>query len=160
MMEKVDVLVKTLSSVAAGIVSVFTGLFGVVFTILLGLMAVDFVTGILAAYATEGLKSSKGYKGLLKKIYTMLLIGAVLMVELAVLKSKGVITDSISGAFCVIELISIIENGNRMGLQLGFLNRLVAVVKNKTALGEEESGSRDAPRKEGSGREDRDEDRV
>ncbi|WP_270164887.1 phage holin family protein [Paenibacillus sp. SYP-B4298] len=150
-MDRVDIMVKTVSSVAAGIVSVFTGLFGVVFTILLGLMAVDFITGIIAAYVTEGLKSSKGYKGLLKKIYTMLLICAVLMVEMAVLKSRGVITDSISGAFCVIELISIIENGNRMGLQLGFLNKLVAVVRNKTALGEESYDSQKSGR-EGKGR--------
>lgn len=119
-MERADVIVKTIGSILAGIVSVFTGLFGVVFTILLALMALDFITGIIAAYVTEGLRSSKGYKGLLKKVYTMLLIGSVLLIEIAVLKSRGVITDSISGAFCVIEFISIIENGNKMGLNLGF----------------------------------------
>ncbi|MBJ6362175.1 phage holin family protein [Paenibacillus sp. GCM10012307] len=137
-MERADVFIKTIGSILAGILSIFTGLFGVVFTILLGLMAVDFLTGLIAAYVTEGLKSSKGYKGLLKKVYTMLLIGSVLLIEIAVLKSKGVITDSISGAFCVIEFISIIENGNKMGLNLGFLNKLVSAVKTKTELGDDE----------------------
>ncbi|GFN30808.1 phage holin family protein [Paenibacillus xylaniclasticus] len=132
-MERTDVVVKSIVGVASGIVSIFTGLFGLVFTILIGLMAIDFVTGIMGAIMSgEGLRSNKGYKGLFKKIYTMLLIAAVLLVEIAVLKTNGVLTDGVSGAFAVIEFVSIVENGGKMGVRIpAFLQKAITSLKSK-----------------------------
>lgn len=131
-MDRSDLIVKMIVGVSGGIVSVFTGLFGLVFTALLGLMLIDFITGIIAAMFNEGLKSAKGYKGLFKKIYTILLIGAVLFVEIAVIKTKGVVTDGLSTVFCVIELVSIAENGGAMGIRLPhILTQFIAALKEK-----------------------------
>lgn len=134
-MEKVEGWIRVVAGILGGIVSILVGSFGLFFTILLGMMLVDFITGIMAAVVSgEGLKSSKGYKGLFKKLYTMLLIGAVFMLEISVLKTNGVITDSVSSTFIIIEFVSIVENGNRMGLKLGFLKNLIASAKEKVNL--------------------------
>lgn len=134
-MERTDLIIKIVLGVLGGIASILTGLFGLFFTILLGLMAIDFITGVMAAVVSgEGLKSAKGYKGLFKKMYTLLLIGAVLMVEVSVLQTNGIVTEGVSTALIVIELVSIVENGNRMGIPLGFLSKFVATVRGKVQL--------------------------
>lgn len=134
-MERTDIIIKTIVGIIGGIVSVLTGLFGVMFTVLLGMMALDYITGVLSAIISkEGLSSAKGYRGLFKKTYTMLLIGAILMVEVSILKTNGVITDGVSSAFILIEFVSIIENGNKMGMKLGFLSKLVATVKARVPI--------------------------
>lgn len=131
-MERTDVFIKMVIGIITSIISIFTGLFGLMFTVLLGLMAIDFITGFISAWANGTLQSSKGYRGLFKKIYTMLLIGAVLLIEIAVLKSNGVITDGVSGAFAVIEFLSIVENGNKMGIKIpNFLQKLITTMKSK-----------------------------
>lgn len=137
-MERTDIFIKAVVGIITGVISVFTGLFGLMFTVLLGLMAIDFITGFIAAWSTKSLKSSIGYRGLFKKIYTTLLIGAVLMIEVAVLKSNGVLTDGVSGAFAVIEFLSIVENGGKMGVKIpNFLQKAIVSLKNK--VGEPET---------------------
>lgn len=128
-----DLIIKSVAGFIAGIVSIVTGLFGVVFAVLLGLMAIDFITGCIAAVVSgEGLRSLKGVKGLFRKVYIMLLIGAVYMIEIAILKSSGVITDGVSGAFAVMELVSIVENGGRMGMRMPeFLTKTITTLKSK-----------------------------
>jgi toxin secretion/phage lysis holin len=137
--ERTDVFIKMVIGVITSIISIFTGLFGLMFTVLLGLMAIDFITGVMGAiFSGEGLKSNKGYRGLFKKIYTMLLIGAVLLIEIAVLKTNGVLTDGVSAAFIVIEFVSIVENGGKMGVKIPkFLQKTISTLKNK--VGEEEN---------------------
>jgi toxin secretion/phage lysis holin len=133
--DKVDNTIKVIVGVVGAIVSILTGMIGLFFTILLGMMLIDFITGGLSAIVTgSGLSSEKGYKGLFKKLYTLLLIGAVFMLEIAVLKTHGVITDGVSTTFIVIEFISILENGNKMGLKLGFLNKLIETAQGKVTL--------------------------
>jgi toxin secretion/phage lysis holin len=137
--DKIDNTVKIVAGVIGSIVSILTGTFGLFFTVLIGLMFIDFISGVMAALVTnQGLQSAKGYKGMFKKVYTMLLIGAVFMLEISVIKTNGVITDGVSMAFIVIEFVSIVENGNKMGLKLGFLSKLIDTAKSKVSLFEGE----------------------
>ncbi|MFB9274915.1 phage holin family protein [Cohnella cellulosilytica] len=134
-MDRSDFIVKAIVGFLGSIVSISMGLFGMFFTILIGMMAIDFISGCMAAIVSgEGMESVKGYKGLFKKIYTLLLLGAILLVEISVLESNGVVTDGISSTFILIELVSIIENGNKMGLKLGFLSKFVATVRGKIPI--------------------------
>ncbi|MBU7316169.1 phage holin family protein [Paenibacillus oleatilyticus] len=135
-MERIDLLVKTIVGVVSGFVSMLVGGLGLVFTVLLGLMAIDFITGLLAGAFNEGLQSRKGAKGIIKKVYVILLIGSVYLIETAVLKSNGVVTDGISGAFCLIEFVSITENGGRMGIQIpDKIKDLISTLKNEKKEG-------------------------
>jgi toxin secretion/phage lysis holin len=138
--ERVDLVIKVIVGIVSGLVSWMIGSFGIVFTVFLALQAIDFITGLMAGAVNEGLSSPKGKKGLIKKTYIILLLCAVYMIELAILKSNGVITSSISGAFAVMEFVSIVENGGRMGIRIpSILSKLVATLKSKT--GEEVSAA-------------------
>ena len=61
-MHNIETWIKVVVGFLTGIVSIFTGLFGLVFTVLLGLMGIDFITGLIAGALNEGLSSRKGYK--------------------------------------------------------------------------------------------------
>jgi toxin secretion/phage lysis holin len=143
-MDRVDLTVKSIAAIIVGIFSIFVDLFGVVFTILLILIAVDFVTGIMGAIVSGvGLRSSIGIKGLIKKTYIILLIGAIYGIEIAILKTNGIITNSISAAYCVTELISIVENGGKMNAPIPTkVKNLITTLKNKIESSDDTSAQK------------------
>lgn len=140
-LDRVDIWIKTGIGTLAGIVSIVTGLFGIVFSILLLLMLLDFISGIMAAAYTTGLKSSIGTKGFIKKLYIILLIGAIYAIEIGVLGTKGVVTDGIAASYCVIEMVSILENGHKLNVPIHQkLMKFIEIMRNK--VGESESNDK------------------
>lgn len=139
--ERVDLAVKAGVAVFAGIISMITGLVGVILTALIGLMFIDIITGLMAAVFTkEGWRSRKGTNGLIRKCYVILLIGGIFIIEMSVLKTNGVITDGISASFAVMELVSILENGGKMGIYMPkAVTKLITTLKN--TVGEIEATS-------------------
>lgn len=134
--ERTDLVVKTGIGIIVGIISLMNGWFGAMVTVLIITMGFDFITGVLSALAMKKMSSKIGTKGLIKKVYTILLLGAILMIETYILKSNGVITDGIAGAFAIIELASIVENGVKMGIKIpDKLNNLMATLKADKKIG-------------------------
>ena len=131
-MERIDILIKFIAGAFTGIISWMVGGFGLVFTVLIGLMAIDFITGILVGIYEKKVNSRIGTKGLIKKLYIILLIGAVYLVEVAILKSSGIVADGVSGAFCIMEFVSLTENGGKLGIPLPEkVKDIILVLKNK-----------------------------
>lgn len=131
-MERTDIFIKSIIGVFTGLVSWMIGGFGLMFTVLIGLMMIDFITGFMVGIYEKNINSRIGTLGLIRKTYVILLIGAVFMVESAVLGSNGIVTDGISGAFVVVELVSIVENGGKLGIKLpDKVKDLILVLKNK-----------------------------
>lgn len=131
-MERFDIVVKSAVAIIAGLFSILTENFGIPFAVLFVLMILDFISGILASlYRKEKLQSSRGWRGLVKKTHTLLIIGAVALVELNTLSTNGVFADGIAGAFITIEFVSLVENGRRMGILPEVLDKFVDVMKNK-----------------------------
>jgi toxin secretion/phage lysis holin len=116
-----------------GVISWMVGGLGVAFVVLLGLMTIDFLSGLMVGYSQKELNSSIGKNGLMKKTYIILLISAVYMIQLAipVLSSAGYVGDGIAIAYCVIEFISIVENGGKLGVPIGPLKNVIAVLKQR-----------------------------
>ncbi|MDX8365302.1 phage holin family protein [Cytobacillus sp. IB215665] len=85
--------------------------------ILLAMMVIDFVTGILVGLMDKNLNGTTGFKGLLKKVYVLLLISAVYLMEKLVF-STGYIGDGVTIAYSIIEFISITENGEKLGVPI------------------------------------------
>lgn len=56
-MERIDVALKTGVALIGSFVSWMIGGLGLAFVVLLGLMAIDFITGMMAGTVGEGLKS-------------------------------------------------------------------------------------------------------
>ncbi len=105
------------------IASVFGG-WSAALTTLLVFMGIDYLSGLVAAgvfhvspkSADGTLESRAGWKGLLRKCMTLLavLIGARLDLLLGVVY----IRDALIIAFCVNELLSIVENMGLMGVPM------------------------------------------
>ena len=88
---------------------------------LLVFMGVDFVTGLVTAAMgkskkskTGKLSSSAGWIGLMKKFCVLMLI--VVAVRIDILLGTTYIRDAVCIAFCVNELLSILENTSLMGI--------------------------------------------
>ena len=92
--------------------------------ILLGCLALDYVTGLIVAgvfhkspkTANGGLESRAGWKGLLRKVATLLMVALAHFVD--VLLGTVYIRDAVVIAFCVNEMLSLLENFGLMGVPI------------------------------------------
>lgn len=129
---------KTIITILGGFISWMVGGVGLAFVVLLVLIALDFGTGLMVAAYSSNLSSSVGIKGFIKKMYIIILVGAVYMVERSVLHSTGVVGDGIVIAYSILEFLSIVENGGKLGVPIGPLKNVISVLKGK------EEGPKDA----------------
>lgn len=113
-----DKLTKSFSKACgAGFTAVFTYFFGgidAIMGILLAFIAIDYMTGILAAIYTKTLSSEVGYKGIIKKV------AILCIVSISHLAGQATGIDTIRslaiGFYIANEGISIIENAGRMDI--------------------------------------------
>lgn len=108
---------------------------------LIAFMAIDFVMGLICALvfgksnksANGSLSSSACWKGLIKKVCTLLIV--VVAQRIDILTGSEYIRNAVVIAFCVSELISICENAGLMGILpegvQKILNKAIDVLKNK-----------------------------
>ena len=129
-------------SIAAGITgamvtTIFGGWTSGVITLMI-FMLLDYITGILVAAVfgksqkTEGggLSSAVGLKGICKKIVILILVAAAYRIDM--LLSTSYVRDTVVIAFCVNELISIIENAGLMGLPIpSVIQRAISALESK-----------------------------
>lgn len=128
---KMENLIKVIISAVSTFISAVVGGIGIALTVLLGLMLIDFITGMIASYYNgKKIRSDIGVRGALKKVYILLLIGSVYMVQnLADFELAGYTGDGLAIMFAVFELISIIENGIAMGIK--FPTKFAELFSNK-----------------------------
>lgn len=99
--------------IGATIVAIWTSLTGVV-QLLLILMAADFATGLISGFVQKKLDSQISYRGIARKTAILILISVVHLAG----KPLGLGVDLggiIAIAYCVNELISIVENCVKCG---------------------------------------------
>lgn len=124
--------------VGSFVASVFGGWSAALSTLLI-FMAIDYISGLIVAgvfhtspKSDNGtLESRAGWKGLIRKCMTLLavLIGA----RLDILLGTAYIKDALVIAFCVNELLSIIENWGLMGLPMPkVMSDAVELLKSKS----------------------------
>ncbi len=152
-MEKMNVL-KMVTGLVTGIMAWFSARMGVLFPILvifLGMMIVDYISGMAASKyealnhpgdANYGWSSKKGAKGIIKKVGYLCVIAVAMVVDYIILKVAAeaglqVSTKAFFGILVAVwyllnELLSIIENAGRMGAPVPeWLTKYIAVLKNK-----------------------------
>ena len=108
---------KIIKVCVAGLTAAITYLFGgvdAIMGIVLVFIALDYLTGILAAIYTKTLSSEAGYKGIIKKVGILCVIAAGNLLG----QSVGVetIRSLVIGFYIANEGISILENTGRMGI--------------------------------------------
>lgn len=112
---------KSFSTVIATIGTVATYVFGgwnTALIILVGLMVVDYITGVIAAKITDTMNSSKGYIGILRKalIIVVLIVGVLL--DRLLNQGTWVFRTLVCYFYISNEGISILENVGKCGVDL------------------------------------------
>lgn len=125
---------------AGAVISFFTGL-PVIMWVLIGMMTLDYVTGIITGWMgvsnkTEGgkLSSRAAFTGLLKKVGVLMVVLLAVLLDLAVANSAGVSFNAVTGATCLwfiaAEGVSVLENAAEMGIPIpGVLRRALEILK-------------------------------
>ncbi|MCL2388663.1 MAG: phage holin family protein [Defluviitaleaceae bacterium] len=114
-----------LTGLIIGIVSRFFGGFDMLLQTLVLLMIVDFISGIVSAVVFKcsdktdsgRLSSLSGFQGIIKKGCCLMLIVVAVHLD-ALLGTNSLTRDAVIIAFCLNELISILENMGRMGIKM------------------------------------------
>ena len=84
--------------------------------VLIGLMRIDYASGVYAGYKLKNLNSKRAYKGIEKKLWILaLLCGASLMHKLV--PSIG-FRNLVGIFYCATELLSIVENAAKAGVPI------------------------------------------
>lgn len=117
-----DVLCTILGLIGAGVAKIFGGWSDGLTTLLI-FMGVDYVTGLLLGALGKSKKTESGtlssgacWRGLIKKGVTLLIILVACRLDLLI--GTSYIRDAAVIAFCVSEVISIVENAGIMGVPI------------------------------------------
>lgn len=119
-------ILEILSAAAGAVLSFFTGLPPIIW-ILVGIMTMDYITGMLCGAMgkspkteTGGLSSGAAFMGLLKKAVILAVVGLAALVDNAIAVSAGIEMAAVTGATCLwfvaSEGLSILENAAAMGV--------------------------------------------
>lgn len=128
--------IATISGVIGALVSYSVDGLGMAVTVLIGFMAIDYITGIMSGIVNHNLNSRIGFNGIIRKIYYLMLVSSVYLLSLVIpgIEYAG---DGAAIAFCVLEFISITENGTKMGLWMpNFIKNILSIVKETTGEGD------------------------
>ena len=136
-MEKKNFLIIA-SAFLGGTISTFLGGFDKNLIALLVIVTIDFVMGYMVAgifknspkTESGGLSSKVGFKGLVKKIYLILLVAVLVQVDI-ILGTDGFFRNAGIWGFITNELLSIIENAGLMGIQIPVLTKAIDVLSKK-----------------------------
>ena len=143
-----DFICAAAGILGSGIASLFGG-WDTALVTLVWFMAIDYVTGMLVAGVFHkspktpggGLESRAGWKGLIRKGVTLLVVLVATRLDLLI-GNNSFIRDAVVIAFVINETMSIIENLGLMGIRVPkVLTRAIEVLKEKSG---EEDGPHDA----------------
>ena len=123
-----NMIIKTLAAAVGAVISFFTGL-PVIIWVLVGVMTLDYVTGLITgamgvSNKTEGgrLSSRAAFEGLMRKMMILVVVLLAALLDLSVQTGAGVSFTAVTGATCLwfvaSEGVSILENATNMGLPI------------------------------------------
>lgn len=133
-------LAKITAAACGAILSFITGLPPLMW-VLLGVMCLDYATGLMCGLVgvspkTEGggLSSRKAFSGLMRKMMILAVVLLAVLLDFAVAHGAGVQFNAVTGAVCLwfiaSEGVSVIENAAELGLPIpGVLKKALEVMK-------------------------------
>lgn len=133
--------VKLVIALVGACASYLWGGWSALLDVLMILIVVDYISGVIAS-ATEGKLSSKvGMIGIAKKVFIFLLVTVAHKIDVA-LGNGHVFRDAVIYFYMANELLSITENGGRMGMPMpSIFSKMIAVIQSK---GGDKSASKDS----------------
>ncbi len=132
----------TFKAVVAVLAVCFTLVFGDVnraMGILLTVMVFDYASGWLAAWYGKRLDSKIGFKGIVKKVLMLLLVGLAHQIDV-LSGSQGVARNAAIGFLVANEGLSIVENAAECGVVIPLLTKALALLKEKAGQQVDQGG--------------------
>ena len=140
MQDNLGVMVKAAVSACFAAITLRLGALGDLFWLFVAAVALDYITGIVAAAYNRELNSAAGLRGLLKKLGEFLVVAAALLCDGVVSQSAarlgtelnmgGTVASIVTVWLIVNEIISVLENLARMNIALPpFLLKAVGLLK-------------------------------
>ncbi|UHA76075.1 phage holin family protein [Paenibacillus sp. 481] len=130
-MEKWNLALKTGMAAAGGASSFLFGGWPVLMQALLIMVIIDYATGLMASGIEGKLRSSVGLVGIARKVFIFMVIALAHQVD-KVLGGQHLLRDATIFFYMANELLSIIENGGRIGVPLPpVIRKAVEVLKGK-----------------------------
>lgn len=110
-----------LSGILTAVVGFLTWLFGgwdVLMSVLVTLMAIDYITGLMVAYVTKALSSAIGLKGLFKKLAELFVVMTAVQIDLATGQGGAYFKNIVCLLFIANEGLSLLENAGNLGVPI------------------------------------------
>lgn len=141
-------VIEIISGLAGAVISFFTGLPPIIW-ILVAVESMDYVTGLVCGFMgvspkteTGGLSSNAAFKGLLKKVLILLVVGLAALVDKAVGQIANIEIVAVTGATCLwfvaSEGLSVLENAAAMGVPIPKILLNALEIIRQQAAGKEE----------------------
>ncbi|HGI4766360.1 TPA: holin family protein [Streptococcus agalactiae] len=109
---------KVLFSAIGGLIgSIFGEVDGFFFALMI-FIAIDYITGLMAAAVEKRLASNIGFKGIFKKIAILFLVSVGHLIDTEIIKQGGAIRTMVIFFYLSNEDLSILENAVRIGLPI------------------------------------------
>ncbi|PNP90612.1 hypothetical protein BMT55_11570 [Listeria newyorkensis] len=124
-------LFKAAVTAGGAVVGLLFGGWGVLVQVLLIFVVADYLTGVLAGIYNGELSSKVGFKGIAKKIAIFILVLIAHQIDV-VMGDKNMLRDAVIFFYLANELISMLENVARMGLNIpDKLKYVIGLLQNK-----------------------------
>lgn len=142
-----ETVFKGIAAVCGAVVSFFTGV-PVIMWVLVGMMTLDYVTGLITgalgvSNKTEGgrLSSRAAFEGLMRKVMVLLVVLLGVLIDLAVAQGAGVTFNAVTGATCLwfiaSEGVSVLENAAELGVPIpGILKTALEILRDNGNKGD------------------------
>ena len=79
-------------------------------------MTIDYITGVMCAIADKSLSSEVGFKGICKKVLTLMLVGVANIVDVHVVGTGSALRGAVICFYLSNEGLSLLENAAHLGL--------------------------------------------
>jgi toxin secretion/phage lysis holin len=136
-MERLDVAFKTSAAILGGLAGLVFGESIGLLVALFWMAAIDYGSGMAAAFMEKTLSSKIGFRGIAKKVMIFVMVALAHQVDSA-LGTKNMFRDATIVFYMANELLSIFENAGRMGVPVPErLTQAVEVLKGKSWKGED-----------------------
>lgn len=109
--------IKWIAAIGGGIASFLFGGWSVALQTLLIFVAIDYLTGVIAAGKEGKLSSNVGLKGIAKKVMIFFVVAVAHQVDI-LLGDGHVFRDAAATFYIANEAISILENAGRIGIPI------------------------------------------
>lgn len=120
-----------LVTIAGGAFTSLIGGYDSMVKILLIFIALDYISGMIASIIEHKLSSKVGFKGVAKKVLILMLV--VIGHQVDILLGFTILRSAIISFYIANEIISILENVNRMGLETPEILNMIIELLQKNA---------------------------